>query len=153
MSEEKVEVLNSQISSKLGGPMSNLRNPSIKVLDKNLEVKSYIYQQIMEFEPYVTSDTVVAVIARDPKKLMLQLESEGKTELIEKLPKMYRIAIVLKEGDTKIQDEGLSEDIFEAIRIAKDKLLIRLQDIQDTIMSKSERLQQIQNALQNPQVH
>ncbi len=153
MHEEKVEVLNSQISSQLGGPMSNLRNPSIKVLDKNLEVKSYIYQQIMEFEPYVTSDTVIAVIARDPKKLMLQLESEGKTELIEKLPKMYRIAIILKEGDTKIQDEGLSEDIFEAIRIAKDKLLIRLQDIQDTIMSKSERLQQIQNALQNPQVH
>ena len=153
MREEKVEVLNSQFSSKLGGPMSNLRNPSIKVLEKNLEVKSYIYQQIMEFEPYVTSDTVVAVIARDPKKLMLQLESEGKTDLIEKLPKMYRIAIILKEGDTKIQDEGLSEDIFEAIRIAKDKLLIRLQDIQDTIMSKSERLQQIQNALQNPQVH
>lgn len=133
--------------------MSNLRNPSIQLLEKNPEVKSYIYQQIVEFEPYVTPETIVAVIARDPKKLALQLEAEGKTELIEKLPKMYRIAIVLKEGDTKIQDEGLSEDIFEAIKIAKGKLLARLQDIHDTVISKSERMLQIQNALQNPQVH
>ncbi len=133
--------------------MSNLRSPSVKLLEKSPEVKSYIYQQILEFEPFVTSDTVIAVIARDPKKLMLQLESEGKTELIEKLPKMYRIAIILKEGDTKIQDEGLADDIFEAIKIAKEKLLVRLQAIHDSVISKSERLQQIQNALQNPQVH
>ncbi len=133
--------------------MSNLRSPSVKLLEKSPEVKSYIYQQILEFEPFVTADTVIAVIARDPKKLMLQLESEGKTELIEKLPKMYRIAIILKEGDTKIQDEGLADDIFEAIKIAKEKLLVRLQAIHDTVISKSERLQQIQNALQNPQVH
>ncbi|MEK6773050.1 MAG: hypothetical protein AABY64_03845 [Bdellovibrionota bacterium] len=133
--------------------MSNLRSPSVKLLEKSPEVKSYIYQQILEFEPFVTADTVIAVIARDPKKLMLQLESEGKTELIEKLPKMYRIAIILKEGDTKIQDEGLADDIFEAIKIAKEKLLVRLQAIHDSVISKSERLQQIQNALQNPQVH
>ncbi len=133
--------------------MSNLRSPSIALLEQNSEVKSYIYQQILEFEPFVTAETVVAVIAKDPRKLSLQLESDGKIDLIDKLPRMYRIAIVLKEGDTKIQDEGLSEDIFEAIKMAKDKLLIRLQAIQDTVTSKSERMQQINKAMQNTQVH
>lgn len=133
--------------------MSNLRRPTIQLLEQNSEVKSYIYQQIMEFEPFVTAETIVAVVAKDPRKLALQFEAEGKTDLIEKLPDMYRIAIVLKEGDTKIQDEGLAEDIFEAIKLAKEKLLVRLQAIQDTVVSKSERLEQINNALQNPQVH
>lgn len=133
--------------------MSNLRSPSIELLEQNSEVKSYIYQQLMEFEPFVTAETVVAVVARDPRKLTMQFETEGKNDLIEKLPSMYRIAIVLKEGDTKIQEEGLSEDIFEAIKDAKQKLLLRLQAIHDSVISKSERLQQIHNALQNPQVH
>jgi len=133
--------------------MSNLRNPSIQLLEKSPEVKSYIYQQLMEFEPYVTADTIVAVVAKDPKKLAIQFEADGKHEEIKNLPMMYRIAIVLKEGETKIQDEGLATDIFEAIKIAKEKLLVRLQEIQDSVVSKSERLQQIHAALQNPQVH
>lgn len=133
--------------------MSSLLNPTIEELSDNPEVKSYIYQQISEFEPYVTPETIAAVIAKDPKKLKLQLETEGKEDLIPHLHRMHRIVIVLKEGDTKIQEEGLSEDIFEAIRQAKDKLLDKLRTIQDAVTSKSERQQQIDLALKNPQMH
>lgn len=133
--------------------MANLPNPTIDLLETDPEVKSFIYQQICEFEPYVTPDTVVAVLARDPKKLAIQLETEGRYIEPSALKKMFRIAIVLKEGDAKIQEEGLHEDVFEAIRQAKDRLLAKLSAIQDQVVSNQERIEQINTALQNNQLH
>jgi hypothetical protein len=69
------------------------------------------------------------------------------------LSQMYRIAIVLKEDDTKIQAEGLHEDIYEAIRLAKVALLAKLVEIHDTVVSQSDRIEQINFALSNPQLH
>jgi hypothetical protein len=134
--------------------MSNLANPTLTaVLDENPEIRSFIYQQIVDFEPFVTPQTLVAVMAKDPLKLAASLESEGQEVNRRKLSKMYRIQIVLKEDETKIQEEGLHEDIFEAIKLAKNKLIKRLEAIQDQIVSQSERLEQINQALTNPNIH
>lgn len=133
--------------------MANLLNPAIHILDQNNEVKAYVYQQLADFEPFVTPETIVAVVARDPRKLALQLETDGHDIDPLKLRDMYRIAIVLKEDDTKIQAEGLHEDIFEAIRIAKETLLKKLVEIHDTVVSQSDRQEQINFALSNPQLH
>jgi ribosome-associated translation inhibitor RaiA len=134
--------------------MTNLVNPTLAaVLDENPEIRSFIYQQIVDFEHYVTPQTMVSVMVRDPLKLKSQLEAEGKTVSKKKLSQMYRIAIVLKEDDTKIQEEALHEDIFEAIKLAKSKLIKRLDAIQDQIMSYQERVEQINQALSNPNVH
>lgn len=133
--------------------MANLLNPTIEFIEKSPEVKSYIYQQITEFEPFITPETVIAVIARDPRKLALQLETDGKFIDPRKLSEMYRIAIILKEGDTQIQEEGLHEDIFQAIRIAKEKLIKRLVHIQDSVISNQDWQEQINHAIQGTQVH
>lgn len=133
--------------------MANLLNPAIHILDQSNEVKAYVYQQIAEFEAYVTPETVVAVVARDPRKLALQLETEGKAIEPTKLSQMYRIAIVLKEDDTKIEGEGLHEDIYEAIRLAKEELLQKLVAIHNEVVSQSDRQEQINFALSNTQLH
>lgn len=133
--------------------MAHLLNPTIEFIEQSPEVKSYIYQQITEFEPFITPDTVISVIARDPRKLMLQLETDGHFIEPEKLSKMFRIAIVLKEGDTHIQEEGLHDDIFEAIRLAKAKLIKRLVQIQDAVISNQDWQEQINHAVQGTQVH
>lgn len=133
--------------------MAHLLEPTDHVLETDPEVKSYIYQQIMEFEPYVTPQTVVAVLSRDPRKLSVQLETEGKNIPAAELKKMYRIAIVLKEGDTKIQEEALHSDVYTAISMAKDKLILRLAEIQDEVITNQERMSQINSALQNNQLH
>ena len=133
--------------------MTSLLNPTIELIEHNPEVKSYIYQQIMEFEPYVTPETVVAVIAKDPRKLALQYESEGKEFDMKELRKLYRIAISLKEGDTKIEAEGLHSDIFEAIGLAKQNLLAKLIAIHDSVVSQQDRLIEINHFLQNPVLH
>jgi ribosomal subunit interface protein len=133
--------------------MANLLNPAIHILEQSPEIKAYVYQQIAELEGFVTPQTTVAVVARDPLKLAIQLETDGTPIEREKLGQMYRIGIVLKEEDAKIQAEGLHEDIYEAIRIAKDKLLQQLVEIQDSVVSQSDRQEQINFALSNPQLH
>jgi ribosome-associated translation inhibitor RaiA len=134
--------------------MSNLVNPTLAaVLDENPEIRSFIYQQIVDFENFVTPQTMVSVMAKDPMKLQAKLEADGETVNKKKLSKMYRIAIVLKEDDTKIQEEGLHEDIFEAIKMAKGKLINKLVAIQDQVISQQERIEQINQALTNPNIH
>lgn len=134
--------------------MSNLANPQLAaVLDENPEIRSFIYQQIVDFEHFVTPQTLVAVTAKDPLKLAGKLEADGQKINRRKLAKMYRISIVLKEDDTKIQEEALHEDLFEAIKLAKNKLIKRLIAIQDQIVSQQERIEQINLALSNPNIH
>lgn len=134
-----------------------LLNPEITSLEQALEdspeVKSYVYQQIAEFEPYVTPQTVVAVMLKDPKKLVLQYEAEGKEVDLEDLKSHYRISISLREGDAKITAEGVDKDIFTAIRMAKELLLQKLVAIQDNVVSQQERNMAIHHAMQNTMIH
>lgn len=133
--------------------MTNLPNPTIQLIEENPEVKSFIYQQIAEFDGYVTPETTVTVVARNPKKLALQYEAEGKEFNRRDLSKLYRIAIVLTEGDAKVEAEGVHEDIFLAIKLAKDNLMLKLMEIQDSVISHQDRLVEINHYLQNQNIH
>jgi len=137
--------------------MANLLNPEIELLNGAIEdspeVKSYIYQQILEFEPFVTQETVISVISKDPKRLALQYEAEGKEVDMDDLRSHFRISITLSEGEAKIAAEGVDKDIFAAIRQAKDTLLQKLVAIQDNVVSQQERNMAIHHALQNTMIH
>ena len=133
--------------------MSTFLNPTIELIEQNPEVKSFIYQQIADFEPFVTPQTVVTVVARDPKKLALQYETEGRDFSVADLKKLYRIAIVLKEDDTSVSAEGVHEDIFQAIKLAKENLLQQLIEIQDSVISQQDRIIEINHYLQHPVLH
>jgi hypothetical protein len=133
--------------------MSTLLKPTIQVLDKNPEVKSFIYQMISEFDQFVTPQTIVTVTAKDPRKLALQYEAEGKIISHQELRRLYRISIELNEGDAKAEAEGVHEDIFQAIKIAKDNLLLQLIAIQDSVVSQQDRLIEINHYLQPMVVH
>ena len=112
-----------------------------------------IYQQIAEFDGFVTPQTVVTVVARDPRKLALQYETEGREFSRKDLKKLYRIAIVLNESGTKVEAEGVHEDIYEAITMAKDNLMKQLIDIQDSVISQQDRIIEINHYLQHPILH
>lgn len=114
------------------------------MIKNNLDVKSFIYQQIAEFQPFVTPTTVAAVVAKDPLKLShIELNQT----------KLHRISIHLRDNDSQIHEEAVHENIFEAIRLAKVKLLGRLVEIQDKVISKEDRIEELHLALQNNQKH
>lgn len=135
--------------------MSNVNQPELTLeLDENPEIRSFVYQQILEFEPYVTPQTIVAVIAKDPLKVRSKLLAEGQEISKKELSKMYRIAITLKEDGSQIQEEALHTDVFEAIKMAKQKLIQKLEAIQEHVLSQSDRIEQINQALgNNSQIH
>lgn len=116
--------------------------------DSNNEIQSYIYQQIAEFQPFVTPETLVMVIARDPHG-----HDENEHYVTDEEKQIHRIAIVLKEDDASIEAEAVHADIFEAIRFAKESLLEKLIQIKDEIDDPNERLQAIQTARANEQIH
>lgn len=131
---------------------SNLKS-EVNVSDVDPEVKSYIYQSIAEFEPYTTPDTTVAVIARDPLRLISRYEADGIEYDHTQLKKMFRIAITLIEDGSKLEEEAVHEDIYVAIRLAKEKLLKVLIDIQDQVVTNQERKIQIDTAVGGGHVH
>jgi ribosome-associated translation inhibitor RaiA len=134
--------------------MDETFKPKIDLQNLGPEVKSYILQALMEFEPFTTPQTTVAVVAKDPIALISREGEENADEhgfgdlpVKSKLKKMFRISITLTEDGGSLSAEGLHEDIYQAIKMAKDKLLVILNQIQDDIISSSDRHQQIKHAL------
>lgn len=138
---------------------TNLLKNTLDLLETDPEVKSFIYQQVMDFNPFVTPETLVMVIARDPQAVYLPqdpdqaitVEENTEDESLKKLK--FRIAVVLKEDDISIEAEAYNNNIFEAIRLAKEKLLARLIEIQNEVESPKERMVAIQQASDNKPVH
>lgn len=127
---------------------------TLHLIETDPEVKSFVYQQINEFSPYVTPETNVIVLARDAEDAYADEEHVISSDL-DSAEKHYpyRIAIVLKEQDATIEAEGFGHDIFDAISAAKEAMLIRLSELQDEVESPQDRLNAIQQATENTQLH
>jgi ribosome-associated translation inhibitor RaiA len=110
------------------------------------EVKAFIYQTIIEFEPFITPSTLISVIAKDPKKSTKggQKKSENQT---------WRISISLSEDGTTLEEEASDDNIFSAITQAKDKLVKVLGEIQDSVISNQDRTAQINHIRDSGTVH
>lgn len=131
---------------------SNFLKTTPELIETSLEVKSFIHQQILDFSPFITPETLVVVIARDPKYLDPEDDeevSERNTSVISN----YRIAIVLKEDESSIEAEASHDDIFEAIKSAKELLILKLLEIQHDMESSQDRLVAIQQAANSDQIH
>lgn len=127
---------------------------TLHLIETDTEVKSYIYQQINEFSSYVTPETNVVVLARDPEDAYADenhVITEDQDSKNDHYP--YRIAIVLKDGEATLEAEGFGRDIYDAIQAATHAMLQRLSEIQDEIESPQDRLNAIQMATENPQIH
>lgn len=164
-------ILNTRYSSERQVCMSqnsNFLKTTLDLLETDPEVKSYIYQQILDFNQFVTPETLVMVVARDPHKVYsedlteddfneedseyFEAQQASEQEFVEQNYN-YRIAIVLKDGDSSIEAEAFHDDIFEAIRLAKESLVSRLLEIQEEIESPQERMNAIKDASDNKQIH
>lgn len=142
---------------------TNFLKNTVDLLESDPEIKSYIYQQILDFNPFVTPETLVMVIARDPNASYASDLSEDENldmadyDFHEPDPLhaefKYRIAVILKDGDSAIEAEAFHDDIFEAIRLAKEKLVARLIEIQEELENPSDRIKAIQEARDNTQIH
>lgn len=131
---------------------SSFLKTTVDALDTDPEVKSFIHQQILEFNQFVTPDTMVIVLERDPSLTYIDDDDDDEEVPMDELYK-HRIAIVLKDGESSIEAEAFSNDVFEAIKAAKDSLIVRLIEIQGEMENPQDRLTAIKEARENKQVH
>ena len=144
---------------------SNFLKNTLDLLESDPEIKSYIYQQILDFNPFVTPETLVMVIARDPnvtyvkdddkepdEEFALEGNEDHEEEAIKEGFK-YRIAIILKDGESAIEAEAFSNNVFEAILLAKENLVARLIEIQNEMEKPADRIKAILEATDNTQIH
>ena len=47
----------------------NFLKTTTDLIESSLEIKSYIHQQIVDFNPFITPETLIVVVARDPLRL------------------------------------------------------------------------------------
>lgn len=134
----------------------NFLKTTTELIETNPEIKSFIYQQILEFDPFVTPETLILVIARDPNQSDPDSNSEfSDDEQADSSHKtgLHRIAIVLKEDDSSLEAEAFHEDIYQAIKLAKEKLILELIEIQNEVENPTERLAAIIQAGSASQIH
>ncbi len=113
-------------------------------LTEDNDVKAFIYQQFVDFEPFVTPETFLTVELKDPMKLLPAVEA-GVYKGIDKknLKNMVRISISLVENGAKLEAEGLSDNIYQAITKAKESALSKLIKIQDKVITAEERAAEV----------
>lgn len=139
--------------SNMSSPLKSRFDSEVDMANIDPEVKSYIYQTIIEFEPYSTPSTLISVVAKDPLKLISRFEADGIQYDHSKLKTMHRISITLAEDGGKLEEEAVHEDIYSAIRLAKEKLLKTLIEIQDRVVTNQERKMQIDTAVGGGHIH
>ena len=66
---------------------------------------------------------------------------------------MHNIQITIKENGVSIEEIGSSENIYEAILEAKNKLYQKLVVIQDSVISEQDRLAQIRSLNRGTLLH
>jgi len=112
-------------------------------IEESPEVKSFIYQQIVDFEPFLTPTSLVSVVSKNPEPLSKKKRNEVR----------HQIQISIKENGVSIDEFGTSENIYEAILEAKNKLYQKLVSIQDSVISEQDRLAQIHFARSEKMIH
>jgi ribosome-associated translation inhibitor RaiA len=98
------------------------------------ELKAYIYQQLMEIQPYLLNDSQVAVTVslkhQRPKK-----------------KKHFLVTLSAKLEDGRMETEGQDGDVYQAFGKAKDLMLLQLAELQNALMDPAEREVEVQTAL------
>ncbi len=134
----------------LNGPQGD-QEQEVTVLDsltqlensKESELRAYIYQQLAEFQPYVTAETVIEVIADDSAEWLERQLQNGEAVDRDGIKGKFLIRIVLIDGGSKLQGTGVATDVYSAIRVSKENLLKLLIDIQEKVISTKDRLMEI----------
>lgn len=101
--------------------MKEQRRQTVKISDPGL--KAYIYQQIIEFEPFFLPDSNIGVAVEK--------------EMTSKKSAHYFVTMVLTGGGTYVRSTGKDKNIYSATLKAKKDILDHLYSIQKKITPKN----------------
>jgi ribosome-associated translation inhibitor RaiA len=122
-------------------------------VENDREFKAHIYQQLVELQPFLASDSQVAVVVevQDVPEFDEVKSAAGKEAHESPLPSGKKEEIVLtlvtNWGEYKVEAEGRDQDLYSAFSAAKEKLKHLLDECYNSAIDSDERDAQIQNLL------
>ncbi len=101
------------------------------------ELKAYIYQHLMDIQPYLLANAQVAVLVTRADDES-QIENDGQD---------YLVTLVATLNEGRMEAEGQHEDIYEAFNKAKVTMIHQLAEIQNSMIDPAEREVEVRAAL------
>ena len=102
------------------------------------ELKAYIYQHLMDIQPYLLANAQVAVLVQRAEDELSQSENDEPDHVV-------TLVATLNEG--RMEAEGQDADIYEAFNKAKEAMIHQLAEIQNSMMDPAEREVEVRAAL------
>jgi ribosome-associated translation inhibitor RaiA len=104
-------------------------------IENDREFKAHVYQQLVDLQPFLSPESQVSVL--------VQVEKDEEKSGVD-----YVLSLVATLGEYRIEVEGRDEDLYIALRLAKQKMVEQLDDVYGSAIDSTEREVEIQTLLQ-----
>lgn len=121
-----------------------LSNSVVEAIQNDREFKAHVYQQLVDLQPFLSPDSQVAVIVNigqdedfdDPRT------DEDETEAD------FALTLVATLGEYRLEAQGRNANLYEALGIAKRKMLQQLDEVFNSAIDSNERNSEIDDLMQ-----
>lgn len=122
-------------------------------LQNEQEIKAFIYQQVTDLEDLLINESsTITVLEKNAKKIIKRLKRNEEIDSDFKADYCYEFTLEINVGPEvengpdqteTLNTLGLSNDPYEAIKIAKNKMANQLLSINGELVSNEDRLNEI----------
>ena len=107
----------------------------VKSIESDREFKAYIYQQLVDVQPYLEPESQISVLVQVEQD---EEASNGLTIIL---------SLVASIGEYKLESEGRSSDMYEAFATAKRTMVAELEQYYNAAIDSNERESEIRTML------
>lgn len=120
-----------------------LSDNAVEAIQNDREFKAHVYQQLVDLQPFLSPDSQVAVIVN-----IGQDDEADDDEVSENLETNYALTLIATLGDYRLEAQGRNADLYEALGIAKRKMLQQLDEVFNSAIDSNERNSEIDDLMQ-----
>ncbi len=125
-------------------PPAALSENAVEAIQNDREFKAHVYQQLVDLQPFLSPDSQVAVIVN-----IGQDDDADEDEIIDESSEPnYALTLIATLGDYRLEAKGRNPDIYEALGIAKRKMLQQLDEVYNSAIDSNERISEIDDLMQ-----
>ncbi|MES2854938.1 MAG: hypothetical protein V4692_03690 [Bdellovibrionota bacterium] len=118
-----------------GTAVSKAERKEDVAVEKDLELKAHIYQQLVELQPYLSPESQIAVLVQQ------EADEDDNEEHV--------LTLVATLGDYHLETEGRNINVYEAFGIAKRKMVQQLDEWYASVVDATNRDEIIQSVIEH----
>lgn len=115
-------------------------------VENDPEFKAHVYQQLVELQPFLSPESQVAVVVKvgsETEEDFTDTDDESTSiapdEDQHEVDEDFALTLVATLGEYRLEAEGRNADLYEALGIAKRKMLQQLDEVYSSAIDSDER--------------